>query len=198
VKNIGSMSQAELAAFVQTHLEKRGIKLVLSGGAAVSFYVGGLYVSKDIDLIADWPPKTAALNDAMAEIGFHSKGKYFSHPETEEIVEILPGPISAGEEHITKSNEVQLSTGTLKLLWPTDCVKERLAGFFYWNDTQSFEQAILVSQKQKVNISDVKYGRLKRSSLKNLQYSLMSCESGEKRDKSPPFGGLFVTGVPRL
>jgi hypothetical protein len=150
------MSQLELAAYVQTHLAARGIQVVLSGGTAVSFYVGSLYTSKDIDLIADWFPKSAHLNEAMNEIGFTLKNKYFVHAQTTEVIEVLPGPITAGEEHLTRVNEIKLPTGTLRLLTPTDCTKERLAAYLHWNDTQSLEQALWIAQLHKVDLEEIK------------------------------------------
>ena len=46
---VEQMTQAELAAFVQNHLESKGIQVVLSGGAAVAIYSRDKYVSQDID-----------------------------------------------------------------------------------------------------------------------------------------------------
>ncbi|GAB4538608.1 MAG: hypothetical protein Fur002_02330 [Anaerolineales bacterium] len=51
MKHIKNMSQVELAAYVQSHLEKGGIRVVLSGGASVSFYSDNAYASHDLDLI---------------------------------------------------------------------------------------------------------------------------------------------------
>jgi hypothetical protein len=51
VKNISRMTQAELAAYVQSHLRTKGINVVLSGGAAVAIYTTNKYVSVDIDLV---------------------------------------------------------------------------------------------------------------------------------------------------
>ncbi len=150
------MSQAELAAFVQTKLEKKGIKTVLSGGAAVSFYVGRKYVSKDIDLVADWAPKAATLRAAMSEMEFFQKAKYFAHPDTEHLVEILPGPLSVGEQVVTRTNKVQLSTGVLRVLTPADAVKDRLAAYFYWHDTESLLQAIWIARFHKVDLKRLK------------------------------------------
>lgn len=132
MKTIREMSQSELAAYVGSHLAEKGIHVVLTGGAAVSFYVGPKYVSKDIDLVADWAPKTAALNKAMAEIGFSKRARYYTHSQTEQLIEILPGPLSVGEQSNLKAQEIRLSTGKLKILSPTDCVKDRLAAFFHW------------------------------------------------------------------
>ncbi len=51
MKPISKMSQSEVGAYVVTHLQKAGIKVVLSGGAAVSIYSKRKYVSKDLDLV---------------------------------------------------------------------------------------------------------------------------------------------------
>ena len=47
MKPIEEMAQAELGAFVQTHVGKQGIDVALSGGAAVRIYSSGNYVSQD-------------------------------------------------------------------------------------------------------------------------------------------------------
>ena len=39
------------------------------------------------------------------------------------------------------------STGILKLLTPTDCIKDRLAAYYHWDDPQSLEQAVWVAEK---------------------------------------------------
>jgi len=44
---------------------------------------------------------------------------------------------------------------------PTDCVKDRLAAFYHWNDRQSLEQAILVSRRQSVDLKEIRRWSLK-------------------------------------
>jgi molybdate-binding protein len=51
MKDISRMTQAELAAYVQSYLRKKGIIVVLSGGAVVGIYSKGQYVSKDIGFV---------------------------------------------------------------------------------------------------------------------------------------------------
>ena len=51
MKAISKMNQAELAAYVQSHLREQEIEVILSGGAAVGIYSRGAYISKDIDLV---------------------------------------------------------------------------------------------------------------------------------------------------
>ena len=48
---------------------------------------------------------------------------------------------------------------------PTDCVKDRLAAYYHWNDPQSLDQAISVARKQKINLSDIKNWSKKENSL---------------------------------
>lgn len=48
---VREMTIGELAAFVCSHLDRYGIRVALSGGAVVSIYASGNYVSMDLDFI---------------------------------------------------------------------------------------------------------------------------------------------------
>jgi len=63
------MTQAELAAYVESHLEKKGIEVVLSGGACVAIHSQGQYVSMDVDLINVHGTPRGKLRQAMEELG---------------------------------------------------------------------------------------------------------------------------------
>jgi hypothetical protein len=52
--------------------------------------------------------------------------------------------------------EIKYATGILRVISPTDCVKDRLAAYYFWKDQQSFNQALLVAQNNPVNISEIK------------------------------------------
>ena len=81
------MSHAELAAYVQSALQRESITVVLSGGSAVSFYSSNKYVSKDLDLINTGFAKRSKIKSVMEKIGFEEKGRYFISPETKLFVE---------------------------------------------------------------------------------------------------------------
>ena len=51
MKAISQMSMGELAAYVCSHLDGRGIKVVLSGGGCVAIYASDKYSSMDLDFI---------------------------------------------------------------------------------------------------------------------------------------------------
>lgn len=129
--------------------------MILTGGSVVSFYSGERNVSKDIDLVIVLFAKRPKIRKAMKELGFHQRGRHFEHPDSEYPVEFPGGPPSVGSESIGEVQEYEFQTGTLKILSPTDCVKDRLAAFSHWNDRQSLEQAIMVVQDQQIDLDEV-------------------------------------------
>jgi len=156
MKKIKNMSQAELAAYVQSHLSVAGIEVILSGGSVVSFYSSNQYVSKDLDLINVNFARRKDIKSIMDNIGFHEQGRYFVHQDSSYFVEFPDGPLSVGEEPVKEIKEFDLSTGILRVISATDCVKDRLCAFYFWNDQQGLAQALLVSRLQKVDIKEIK------------------------------------------
>lgn len=156
MKQIKSMSQVELAAYIQASLAPEGVDVVLSGGSAVSFYSSDKYVSKDLDLINTNFAKRNKIKSAMEKLGFQEQGRYFLHPDTKFFVEFPDGPLSVGEEPVKEISEFELATGILRVVSATDCVKDRLCAFYFWNDRQGLEQAVLVAESQKVDLQEIK------------------------------------------
>jgi len=156
MKQIRSMSQVELAAYVQDSLQVEGINVVLSGGSAVSFYSSNKYVSKDLDLINISFAKRSKIKSVMEKLGFNEHGRYFMNPETQFFVEFPDGPLSVGEEPVKEISEFELATGTLRIVSATDCVKDRLCAFYFWNDQQGLAQAVLVAESQNVDLKEIK------------------------------------------
>jgi len=150
------MNQAELAAYIQGSLRKEGIEVVLSGGSAVSFYSCDKYVSKDLDLINAGFAKRSDLRSVMVRIGFEESGRSFTSPETQFLVEFPDGPLSVGQEPVKEVREFELTTGRLRVVSPTDCVKDRLCAFYFWNDQQGLMQAVLVAEGQSVDLKEIK------------------------------------------
>lgn len=156
MKSVKEMSLGELAAYVCGHLQRNGIRAVLSGGACVSIYSKNQYQSYDLDFIENISSTRKRLKDVMAMIGFMESQRYYKHPDTHFFVEFPPGPLSVGDEPVGKPSEITLETGTLLLLSPTDCVKDRLAGYYHWNDRPCLDQAIMVANKNPVRINEIR------------------------------------------
>ena len=150
-----NMTLAELAAYICSHLLKNGIKCVLSGGACVSIYTENRYMSFDLDFIEMVSAPRKEMREILAQIGFYEENLYFRHNDTDFFIEFPTGPLSIGSEPVWEFNELEFKTGNLFLLTPTDCVKDRLAAYYFWNDLQALEQAGWVAEKHKININEV-------------------------------------------
>ncbi|HDT12883.1 MAG TPA: hypothetical protein ENO03_00850 [Candidatus Aminicenantes bacterium] len=150
------LALADLAAVVSTACLKQGLDVVLSGGACVAIYTGNSYVSYDLDFVLRSPARRKAIRSAMTEIGFSGDGRHFRHPETPYIVEFLQPPLSVSQEPVREIREIVRRRRTLKLLSPTDCVKDRLAAYYHWDDRPSLEQAILVCLNEDVDLREIR------------------------------------------
>jgi hypothetical protein len=166
MKNINEMTQPEFAAYIDDYLQNNGIEVVLSGGTAVEIYSKGIYVSKDIDFIENGLIRRSKLVNLLKGIGFSYRTRFFFHSESQFIVEFPKGPPSLGKEPISKINKLTFSTGTLRIISPTDCVKDRLANYFYFNDYQSLEQAILVAHSTEIDINEIERWCINEGKLK--------------------------------
>jgi len=155
VKRIGKMSQAEVAAYACAHRAGRGIRVALSGGAVVAIYSGSRHVSQDVDLVNLYQVRHSALREHMQAVGFVEEGRCFRHPESTTLVEFPPGPLAVGTEPVRPIDKLRLPTGVLRLISPTDCMKDRLASFSHWGDRQALSQAILVATHRRVDLEDV-------------------------------------------
>jgi hypothetical protein len=156
MKPIKSMTLGELAAFICTHLKSHEIPCVLSGGACVTIYSRNAYPSYDLDFIEQVYTTRNQLRQVLGELGFIEKNRYFVHNETDFFIEFPSGPLSVGSEPLKDIHEIQFETGTLSLLSPTDCVKDRLAAFYHWNDLQALKQAKMVAKNHQIDLQEIK------------------------------------------
>lgn len=143
-------SLRELAAIVSEALDKAGITATLSGGAAVSIYSANKYQSEDLDFVT-----AARVNDLKAvlePIGFEHTGRprlsVFDHPKTKWYLEFPPAPLSFGGTYVDPSNCARIDTGLgcIRVIAPTHSVMDRLIAAAAWNEPQSLEQALLVTE----------------------------------------------------
>ncbi|MCD4757703.1 MAG: hypothetical protein K8R39_05490 [Arcobacteraceae bacterium] len=154
--SIKNMSMPELASYVCSKLEEKDIEVVLSGGSCVEIYSRGDYTSYDIDLINRYNDTFFKIKSVMESLGFKEEGKYFVYEGTPFYIEFPSGPLGVGDAPVTTIEQLTTKYGTLKLLTPTDCIKDRLAAYYHWDDPQSLTQAVWVAQKNDVNFEELK------------------------------------------
>jgi hypothetical protein len=155
MKPISKMTRTELAGFISLAFEKQGIDIVLSGGSCVSIYSKDKYVSMDLDFVNTGFTKRTRIKNVMNTLGFREHNRYFRHADTQLIVEFPPGPLGVGEEPVKEIKEIRTETGKLRIISPTDCVKDRLAWYYYDNDIECLKQAILVAKHQKIDLEEI-------------------------------------------
>lgn len=126
----------------------------MTGGSVVTIYSENEYQSDDLDFISTAQQKKIAA--AMGTLGFtQAKGKHFTHPDTSLFVEFPAPPLVIGNEPVTHTAEQRLKNGVLKLLTPTQCVMDRLAAYFHWNDPPARQQALMVARRHPINWAQV-------------------------------------------
>ena len=155
---ISGLSRTDLAGLIAEQLRSKNIDVVLTGGSCVSIYSDEQYVSVDLDFIDISLKTNKQIGTALKSLGFKHdpvNSRYFSHPDTQLTVEFPSAPLMIGDEFIPESQIVEMQTnqGTLKLLSPTDCVKDRLANYYYFHDRQCLAQALMVANRHPINLS---------------------------------------------
>ena len=97
------------------------------------------------------------LPAAMASLGFRRSGRHYRHPECRHLfVEFPPGPLALGEDTRIKPLERDLGGVVMKILSPTDCIRDRLASYIHFKSRDSLEQALLVGRAQPFDLHKVK------------------------------------------
>lgn len=129
-----SFSVKELALYLSHYLREEGLDLVLSGGACVCIYTNNKYLSYDLDFVLLSYEDHKKTGPALEKIGFFKEGKYFKHRDTPYAVEFLAPPLSVGAEPVREVSVIEEAGKSLKLLSPTDCVKDHLADYYHWGD----------------------------------------------------------------
>lgn len=150
-----AMKRKEFAAAVVGQLKKHNISCVLVGGACVSIYTDEKHASHDLDFIS--PYSHEAIAKALAELGFQKEGRYFTHPQTKLYVEFPSGPIAIGNQLPVKpEGQMKVKNTIVTMFSPTQCVMDRLAAWFHWNDRRSLIHALWVCEKHPVSLDKIK------------------------------------------
>ncbi|MDN3505739.1 MAG: hypothetical protein P0S96_00730 [Simkaniaceae bacterium] len=175
--DFSKISIPELSGLISSALRQEGIYCTLVGGACVSIYSKNQYLSYDLDFVIY--EDTNLVGKILAGLGFKKKGKYFVHPKCQFFVEFVSPPIAIGNEPVRHINTIDTALGKVQILSPQDCIKDRLASYFHWNDMQALEQAILVykNNKEKVLLSDVKKWAANQGAMSGFQDFLKAVKS---------------------
>jgi hypothetical protein len=139
---------ADVCYAVAGALAGKGIEAVLCGGSAATMYAPQSYLSYDADFVLDNDDDLNAVPVALSTIGFNRNGRsrIFSHPSCRFTVDFPKGPLGIGNEYVRNVGLMQRDGVTLRIVTRTDCIRDRLAHYYYWNDRGALEAAISVAK----------------------------------------------------
>jgi hypothetical protein len=92
----------------------------------------------------------------MEEIGFREIARSFHHPQSKHIVEFPPGPLAIDDQPVRGVAKIKFATGTLIVISATDCVRDRLAAYYFWDDQPGLKQAVLVATHKRVDMARIR------------------------------------------
>jgi hypothetical protein len=172
VKDLAKLTHRELAAFVSDHLRENGIETVLTGGACVTIYTRNRYESYDLDFVNVAQAPLARIEAALQQIGFFPEGRIYINKLVKYSIDILNPPLSIGDEKISVTGVITVKKMNLELLTATDSVRDRLAAFYFWNDLQALEQALMVARDNEVDLELVRKWSKKEGELEKYEIFL--------------------------
>jgi hypothetical protein len=92
------------------------------------------------------------IGPALSELGFERRGRHFEHPECPHLfVEFVSGPLGIGDDLAIVPREERVGDQTLRILSPTDCVRDRLASAIHFRARECLDQAALVAAAQDID-----------------------------------------------
>lgn len=139
---------------VSSALDRHSIVGVLTGGSAATVYAPDVYMSYDADFVLTSYPERQRLEKAVGEIGYVPSAcpGMYEHPKTVYTLDFPSGPLSVGGDYVHETTTLERDGLRLRILTVTDCVRDRLAGFYYWNDYTSLNAAVGVARAHRDRI----------------------------------------------
>jgi hypothetical protein len=121
----------------------------------ISIYTQKKYISHDLDFVT--AAVIAELEPVLKPLGFTRTGRprlsQLEHPLIDWYIEFPAAPLAFGHLQFEHNDcaLMDLPTGTLRIISPTQSVMDRLAAAFAWIDPQSRDQAVLVATDQDID-----------------------------------------------
>ncbi|MBN4066956.1 hypothetical protein JYU14_02615 [Simkania negevensis] len=175
-----TISLEDLAGLLSEELRKKGIEIILVGGACVTIYSKNRYQSYDLDFVTY--EDLSKVKQTLKLLNFEESSGYFRHKNCPWIVEFVSPPVAVGDEPITKFSKRKTDMGTVKMLRAIDSIKDRLASYYHWEDRQGLEQAVdICLEVPKINFNELKRWSKNEGYLEKFQQFLSFFKEQKKK-----------------
>lgn len=148
-------SLVDVAFEVCTALDRCGVACVLCGGSAATYYTDA-YRSHDVDFVVTFGWNNRGAEEAIADLGFRRSGSQYAHVLSPFTLDFPPGPLGIGAEIVQTWETAHRGDLLLHVVSRTDCVRDRLAGYYFWNDRSNLQTAVLVAKSGPVNFDTIR------------------------------------------
>jgi len=158
-------------------LEERGKSApLIIGGLALSYYTREVYFTADIDLAYS---DREALDEALKDIGFKKKGRYWVNEDLDLAVE-APAGVLTGED--SPVEVVELEPGLeCRIIGLEDLIIDRLNACKHWKSRVDCEMAELLISKYR---EDLEWSYLKRRAKRPENDVFLELEELRKKARS--------------
>lgn len=142
----------KIAFKVCTHLSNNEVTAVLTGGSAATVYAPEAYQSRDVDLILHFYQTLRDVENLIAEIGWEREGRIYVHPAVPIMLDFPDDNLMVGGEAIESFDTLSEDGLLLHVLNPTDCVRDRLAHFYWYHDRSALAAALAVARSYPIDL----------------------------------------------
>jgi len=97
----------------------------------------------------------------MRALGYREIGGTYHHEKNAFTVEFPPGPLAIGADLIRAYDTVKRGSEVLHVITQTDCVRDRLAHFYFFADRSALAAAVAVAGIGVVDLAGIRRWSLK-------------------------------------
>lgn len=131
--------QIRTAAIINRLLAHVGGSAIIVGGSAVSFYTGGAYLSRDVDLVTSVPG--SEISTVLEAIGFQWQGSAWIHATVDVVVD-FPAPPLAGD--LSRVARIETPEGPIGIIGLEDLLIDRINAVVHWRDSEAREWCLAI------------------------------------------------------
>jgi hypothetical protein len=105
------------------------------------------YQSGNADFVITFQSDPAGAGAAVRSLGYRDMGDTYRHDRNVFTLEFPPGPLAVGDDLIRSYETVTRGQEILYVLSRTDCVRDRLAFFYFFADRSALAAAVAVAAR---------------------------------------------------
>lgn len=146
-----------IAFKVCTALDLGGYRAILTGGSAATVYAPEAYQSADLDYIANFAYFREEFDAILNGIGYARQlMRVYRCPVTPLSLEFPNDENMIGSDFVKDFATLTRDALKLYILTPTDCVRDRLCSYYWFNSVSALGAAVDVARIQPVDLEVVK------------------------------------------